>query len=64
MIYLKENIFKLKGVMNEQIWGNHFSEGQKQSSGDVLLKSLLKYFAKFTGKNLCQSLFFKKETPT
>ena len=25
---------------------------------------VLKNFAKFTGKHLCQSLFFKKETPT
>ena len=30
---------------------------QKQSSGGVL-----KNFAKFTGKHLCQSLIFKKET--
>ena len=25
-------------------------------------KRVLRYFAKFTGKHLCQSLFFKKET--
>ena len=25
-------------------------------------KGVLRYFAKFTGKHLCQSLFFKKET--
>ena len=33
---------------------------QKQSSGDVLKKSVLTNFAKFTGKYLCQSLFFNK----
>ena len=33
---------------------------QKQSSGDVLQKGILENFAKFTGKHLCQSLFFNK----
>ena len=32
----------------------------KQSSRGVLLKVALKNFAKFTGKHLCQSLFFNK----
>ena len=35
-------------------------EKQKQSSRGVLLKNVLKNFAKFTGKPLCQSLFFNK----
>ena len=33
---------------------------KKQSSGGVLSKDVLKKFAKFTGKHLCQSLFFNK----
>ena len=33
---------------------------QKQSSAGVLLKAVLKNFAKCTGKHLCQSLFFSK----
>ena len=32
---------------------------QKQSARGVLLKDVLRNFAKFTGKHLCQSLFFK-----
>ena len=37
---------------------------QKQSSGGVLKKVILKNFAKFTGIHLCQSLFFNKVTDT
>ena len=33
---------------------------QKQSPGGVLEKVVYKNFAKFTGKHLCQSLFFNK----
>ena len=33
---------------------------QKQSSGGVLEKGVLKNLAKFTGKQLCLSLFFNK----
>ena len=33
---------------------------QKQSSRGVLPKSVLRNFAKFTGKHLCQTLFFNK----
>ena len=33
---------------------------QKQLSGGVLQKGGLKNFTKFTGKQLCQSLFFNK----
>ena len=33
---------------------------QKQSSGDVLLKGVLRDFAKFRWKHLCQCLFFNK----
>ena len=33
---------------------------KKQSPGGVLQKGVLKNFAIFTGKHLCQSLFFKK----
>ena len=33
---------------------------QKQSSGAVCKKGVLKYFTKLTGKHLCQSLFFNK----
>ena len=33
---------------------------QKQSSKGVLKKGVLRNFAKFTGKYLCQSLFFNK----
>ena len=33
---------------------------QKQSSRGVLKKDVLRNFAKFTGKHLCQSLFFNK----
>ena len=34
---------------------------QKQSSRGVLPKSVLRNFAKFTGKHLCQTLFLNKE---
>ena len=34
--------------------------GQKQSSGGVLKKGVLRNFAKFAGKHLRQSLFFNK----
>ena len=33
---------------------------QEQLPGGVLLKSVLRYFAKFSEKHLCQSLFFNK----
>ena len=33
---------------------------KKQSPGGVLPKDVLKGFAKFTEKNLCQNLFFNK----
>ena len=33
---------------------------QKQPPEGFYKKSVLKYFAKFTGKQMCQSLFFKK----
>ena len=33
---------------------------KKQSSTGVCKKGALRNFAKFTGKHLCQSLFFKK----
>ena len=33
---------------------------QKQSSRGVLEKGVLRNFVKFTGKHLCQSLFFNK----
>ena len=33
---------------------------QKQSPKGVLWKGVLRNFSKFTGKHLCQSLFFKK----
>ena len=33
---------------------------QKQSSKGVLKKGVLRNFTKFTGKHLCQSLFFNK----
>ena len=33
---------------------------QKQSSRGVLPKSVLRNFAKFIGKHLCQTLFFNK----
>ena len=33
---------------------------QKQSTGGVLLKAVLRNFTKFTGKHLCQSLFFNQ----
>ena len=32
----------------------------EEATGAVLKKGVLKKFAKFTGKNLCQSLFFNK----
>ena len=38
------------------MWKNH----QKQSHGGVCKKGVLRNFAKFTGKHLHQSLFFKK----
>ena len=34
-----------------------YIKGQKQSPGGVLLKSVPRNFAKFTGKHLCRSLF-------
>ena len=37
---------------------------QKQSSGGILQKGVLRNFAKFTGKYLCQSLFFNKVSDT
>ena len=40
---------------------NYISKIQKQSPGGVLQKGVLRNFAKFTGKNLCQSLFLIKE---
>ena len=33
---------------------------QKESYGRVIVKSVPKNFVKFTGKHLCQSLFFNK----
>ena len=36
------------------------SQLQKQWPGGVLLKVVLKNFAKFIGKHLCHSLFFNK----
>ena len=33
---------------------------QKQSPGGILKKCVLRNFAKFTGKHLCQSLFLNK----
>ena len=36
------------------------SLSQKQSSGGFYKKDILKNFAKFTGKHLCLSLFFRK----
>ena len=36
------------------------NKAQKQSSGGVLKKRFLRNFAKFTGKHLCESLFFNK----
>ena len=33
---------------------------QKQSPGGVLKKGVYRNFAKFTGKHLCQSLYFNK----
>ena len=46
---------------------NHFAKilqtyftVQKQSLRGVLIKNVLKNFAKFTGKHLCQSLFLNK----
>ena len=38
-----------------------FNNKQKQSPGGVLKKGVLENFANFTGKNLCQSLFFFKK---
>ena len=35
-------------------------EKQKQGSGGVCKKGVLRNFAKFTGKHLCQRLFFNK----
>ena len=37
-----------------------FLNNPEQSSGGVLLNSVLKNFAKFKGKHLCQTLFLKK----
>ena len=35
-------------------------EGQKEAPECSLRKGILRNFAKFTGKHLCQSLFFNK----
>ena len=43
--------------LREIIWNS-----QKQSSEVLYKKSVLKNFAKFTGKHLCQSLFSNKVT--
>ena len=40
--------------------GKHQNKGLKQSAGGTQQKSILKNFAKFTGKQLYQSLFFNK----
>ena len=37
---------------------------QKQSSGGILQKGVLRNFAKLTGKHLCQSFFFNKVSDT
>ena len=42
--------------------GAQNSSIEKQSPGGVTLKGVLKNFTKFTGKHLCQSVFFNKET--
>ena len=42
--------------------GAQNSSIEKQSPGCVTLKGVLKNFTKFTGKHLCQSVFFNKET--
>ena len=40
--------------------GAQNSSIEKQSPGGVTLKGVLKNFTKFTGKHLCQSVFFNK----
>ena len=42
--------------------GAQNSSIEKQSPGGVTLKGVLKNFTKFTGKHLCRSVFFNKET--
>ena len=37
-----------------------FTGFNSEAATGVLKKGFLKYFAKFTGKHLCQSLFFNK----
>ena len=53
MVRLKESI-----PCDQVISRNN--KAQKQSSGGVLKKRFLRNFAKFTGKHLCESLFFNK----
>ena len=55
------NIFaaqKVRTLAGERNKSRHNKEKQKQSPGDVLEKTALKSFLKFTGKNLSRSLFF------
>ena len=48
-------------VFDGEYLGIIHSVRKEAATGDVLLKkAVLRNFAKFTGKHLCQSLFFNK----
>ena len=66
------NVAELKLKLNKDLFQNTFldfvyrlsflSTGMERSSGQEVFrkKSVLRNFAKFTGKHLCQNLFFNK----
>ena len=63
--YFFKNLFKEKRESNKQNLENLFEKlrnktRQKQPAEVFYEKSVLRYFSKFTGKYLCQSLFFNK----
>ena len=53
----------MQRLLRNQVFGKHLVPGQsiqKQPPEVFYKKGVLKSFAKFTGKHLCQTLFFKK----
>ena len=57
-------IFKnnaVRKIVSAKLWWHHF---QRQPPDLFYKKSVLKNFAKFTGKHLCRSLLIAKETLT
>ena len=55
MVFFKKTCFGLKGAYDFHLHSIRTKDCQKQSP-----RGVLRNFAKFTGKHLCQSLYFNK----